>query len=298
MDRSTSANRYRGFSFVELLVVVGMLTILLAILLPYFATAREAERRVRCEKNLGAIMAALTAYAGANHGLYPAVAYDAAHTPDGYTAYTGADSPDPFAKNTTVAPNDVTAALWLLLREHLVAGGPAVFICPSSGNSPDPVRTNGREVDPDHRSNFTDGTHLSYSYSSPYSSAPGYQMDDTCPADFALMADKNPGVAPDKDRDVTGPPYNADPFALAQANSLNHGRGGQNVLYADGHVSFQPTPYCGVGNADQRDNIYTALSPIPLTPGNRPPAYSNGYCSRNVGPSWKSDSYLVPVEGD
>jgi prepilin-type N-terminal cleavage/methylation domain-containing protein/prepilin-type processing-associated H-X9-DG protein len=289
-------NRNRGFSFVELLVVVGMLTILLAILLPYFTAARESERRMICMKNLETIMAAMTFYASNNHGLYPSVAYDAAHDPNGYTAYTGADSPDPFAKNTTVSPNDVTAAMWLLVREHEVKA--AAFICPSSGDTPDPCRTGGREVDPDRRSNFTDGSHLSYSYSSPYSSAPGYQMDDTCPADFALMADKNPGVDPAKDCDVTGPAYNADPFALSVANSLNHGRAGQNVLYADGHVSFQPTPYCGYGNADQRDNIYTALSPIPLTPGNRPPGYSNGYCSRNVGPSWKYDSYLVPTAED
>jgi prepilin-type processing-associated H-X9-DG protein len=294
MDRVTRTKRYRAFSFVELLVVVGILTILVAILLPYFAAAREADRRARCVQNLNAIMAAMTHYASNNHGLYPAIAYDPVHNPNGYTAYTGADSPDPFAKATKVSPNDVTAALWLLVRQHLVK--PVVFVCPSTGNSRDPVRTNGQEVDPDHRSNFTDATHLSYSYSSPYSNAPGYQMDDTRPADFALMADKNPGVSTDKDPPY--PPYNSDPFALSQANSLNHGRGGQNVLYADGHVSFQPTPYCGVGVADQRDNIYTALSPIPLVPGERPPAYSVGICSRNVGPSWKDDSYLVPVEGD
>ena len=30
------------------------------------------------------------------------------------------------------------------------------------------------------------------------------------------------------------------------------------MLYADGHVSFQTTPYCGVGTAGRRDNIYTA----------------------------------------
>ena len=36
-------------------------------------------------------------------------------------------------------------------------------------------------------------------------------------------------------------------------NSRNHGGEGQNVLYADGHASFERTPTVGVDH----DNIYT-----------------------------------------
>jgi len=63
---------------------------------------------------------------------------------------------------------------------------------------------------------------------------------------------------------VTEPPYSAQPFKLARANSNNHGRAGQNVLYADGHVEFQNSPFCGMlrastfgGTNTMRDNIYT-----------------------------------------
>jgi prepilin-type processing-associated H-X9-DG protein len=47
---------------------------------------------------------------------------------------------------------------------------------------------------------------------------------------------------------------------MAAANSNNHGNKGQNVLYADGHVDFQTTPYCGMLHPETgiRDNIYTA----------------------------------------
>ena len=90
----------------------------------------------------------------------------------------------------------------------------------------------------------------------------------------------------------------APPFELAKANSNNHGKAGQNVLYADGHVAFQATAYCGVGTSDLRDNIYTALSPIPVVPGNRPPPYTNGFYGRDVGPSWMYDSYLVPTDDE
>jgi hypothetical protein len=70
------------------------------------------------------------------------------------------------------------------------------------------------------------------------------------------------------------------------------------VLYADGHVSFQYTPYCGVGQDVRRDNIYTALSPIPLSPGQRPPVESNGFYGHDMGPSWTNDSFLVPTDDE
>ena len=46
-------------------------------------------------------------------------------------------------------------------------------------------------------------------------------------------------------------------------NTPNHAGEGQNVLYADGRVEWQPTPYAGeyrgYGNNVWRDDIYTAL---------------------------------------
>jgi prepilin-type N-terminal cleavage/methylation domain-containing protein/prepilin-type processing-associated H-X9-DG protein len=294
-------SRARAFSLVELLVVVAIVAILLSIFIPYVAKIRESDRRIRCADNLRAVMQGFREYASlkdakgvASHS-YPSVFYDKDHNPNGYVAYTGADSPSPFAKDTKVKPNDVTASLWLLVRQGFVA--PNRFICPSTNNSPDPLLTNGVAVRADQRSNFTDGSHLSYSYASPFSSADGYKMQDTQVADFALLADKNPGVA-GKNDSVTRPAFDAGPFDLAMSNSNNHRKVGQNVLYADGHVSFQTTPYCGVGKADRRDNIYTALAPIPLSPGQRPPVESNGYYGRDIGPSWTNDSYLVPTDDE
>lgn len=284
-----SYRRRAGFSIVELLVVVAILAILASIFIPYLSQIREVDRRVRCADNLRSIMEGLRQYAtlkdvhGKARHAYPSTISNPAQ--GGYVAYTGASAPDPFAPGG-VKPNDVTASLWLLAREGLAP--PQKFICPSTSDWAEPEP-------PASRSNFSDGSHLSYSYASPFSSAPGYKMDDDShEADFALVADKNPGNS-GKFGKITMPPYNAEPFTLSMANSANHGKVGQNVLYADGHVSFQTTPYCGVGHEALRDNIFTALSPIPLSPGQRPPVESNGFYGHEIGPSWTNDSYLVPT---
>ena len=273
---------------IELMVVICILVILASILVPYVARVRETDRRARCADNLRALRAALQEYAQANNNNYPRVVYDAAGNPNGYAVYTGADSPSPFAPETTVKPNDVTASLWLLVRQELI--GAKDFVCPGSRDSPQ-AASGGR-------SNFSSGKHLSYSYSSPFTSAPGYQMNsDWLKHDFAVMADMSPGVRGDNDQ-INGPAYTASPMEVMRANSNNHGKVGQNVLYGDGHVQFQITPYCAVGHEDRRDNIYTALSSEPLAAGNSPPAEGTGFWGPNIGPSWSADSYLVPTDDE
>jgi prepilin-type processing-associated H-X9-DG protein len=51
------------------------------------------------------------------------------------------------------------------------------------------------------------------------------------------------------------------------ANSNNHDKDGQNILYGDGHVSWETNPFVGVN----RENIYTtgdhriAASPVDVS---------------------------------
>jgi len=279
-----------GFSALELLVVIGIMVILISIFVPYLLKLREDDHRYRCAANLWRIGAALGEYANSfalhNGGDYPRVVYDPAVRPDGYKCYTGADSPDPFAKETSVSPSDVTASLWLLVRMNLAQ--PADFICPSTDDWADRSEDSaGRLVVAGRRSNFRSPANLSYSYASPFSAALGYRLNsDSLKADFAVIADRNPGMVP--------PPASAPPLKLAAGNSTNHDQAGQNVLYADGHVDFQATPYCGV----EHDNIYTALTANPLIKGQSPPADGIGVVAKDVGPAWSGDSYLVPTAAD
>jgi prepilin-type N-terminal cleavage/methylation domain-containing protein/prepilin-type processing-associated H-X9-DG protein len=274
-----------GFTLIELLVVIVILVILASILIPYIMNKRETANRVSCANNLRTLRTALVNYANDNGMDFPRVRHDRENNPNGYTAFTGTEDPDPFAENSTVEPNDVSASLWLLVRGGYESNL-SRFVCRSAGDRPD-VTPNPRQ-----RGNFRGPSNLSYGYSSPFSSAPGYRMNDTRWGGFALLADKGPPLEVDEIGAVPEdyPAWDAPPLELARANSRNHGGAGQNVLYADGHVSFQTTPYCGVNF----DNIYTAFWPTPPPEGQSPPSNQKGYWGHDIGPSHAADNYLVP----
>ena len=63
-------HRRRGFTLVEILVVIGIVAVLIAILLPGIQSAREAARRSNCENNLHQIGLALTSFEAA-HRTFP-----------------------------------------------------------------------------------------------------------------------------------------------------------------------------------------------------------------------------------
>ncbi len=279
-DRTTGKGHGPGgLILVDILAIVAVLAMLLAAVAPVASRAKELARRRLCSLNLKSIGTASKIYANdTGDEVWPMPAFRArvdTNDPNidyvhdegpvglpnldagevGYARHLPSFSqtpPQPDAGSTAVS---VTRAFWMLVR----SGDLTVeqFICPSSGDQPDPTGSVELYYD------FTQYTNVSYGYMVPFGPR------DTRPRESSdarqiFAADKSPFYSKTSVEfiDSQGDPIEVDdtPRAWQPFNSPNHGgvtRGeGQNCLFADGHVSFQRRPTAGI----QSDNIYTVIT--------------------------------------
>jgi prepilin-type N-terminal cleavage/methylation domain-containing protein len=271
--------RRQAFTLIELLVVVAIIALLISILLPSLARARELSKRSVCAANLKGIGTACHIYGNENEEWFPISNYA---TPTGATndassvAWSGALGLTPASTvnfQTTAANNTsghASRSLFLLI----IGGGSTAgqFICPSAGETADDMRNLNAAVQTAaqpgvNRFDFKGYNNLSYGYQMPWgkNAKPRINLDPR----FAFMADKGPffeGVATGNqihDQLISGAavPNFTDVNAFLTAsndawrpyNSRNHNGEGQLVLYADTHSEWLRKPIVGVNN----DNIYT-----------------------------------------
>jgi prepilin-type N-terminal cleavage/methylation domain-containing protein/prepilin-type processing-associated H-X9-DG protein len=118
------SKKTRGFTLVELLVVIGIIAVLISILLPSLNKAREAAKRALCLSNLHQIGLGFQIYANANHGQVPLGCYGVTYQ-ETWVSW--------FAWSAPLKPH-------LYNLGYLFATGacpnPKVFYCPSDNASP------------------------------------------------------------------------------------------------------------------------------------------------------------------
>lgn len=217
-----SRRHVRGFTLVELLVVIGIIAILVGILVPVLAAARAAARRAACGANLHQIGVAIHAYASDNRGSIP-------FGPDPPTKTISNFYPT-LGMPTSLISLEVTGnpvGLGLLLDKYL-SRTPKVLFCPDAD----------QDVDSDAELAKVGHDQAQCDYY--YRHGSGGDMlhpsgtDHIKLASLGLNSNSYPIRALVMDQDFLCDPS----LALFHVNQrTNHRRKSVNVLFSDGHVS-------------------------------------------------------------
>ncbi len=292
----------KGFTLVELLVVIAIIALLMGILMPALARVRQIAYRLYCGTNLSGIGKAMLIYAtdyddelpraGTNDGSWQSPI-------NNWQAFNAAT-----AYGSPVGNGSISSCFFVLIKYSEVT--PKSFLCKGdSGVSAFKVANDAPTRNLVDLWDFGQigQAHCSYAYHNPFGisggGGGGYSLTSSSDPGMAVAGDPNPwqNSIETKDRVTTNPSaWNdfqpiGDRESIKAGNALTHQEDGQNVLFIDGHTSFEKESFCGVDD----DNIYTAWdNPDPAVANRQKGLLVN---TPDVIPVSRNDSLLVTDGG-
>jgi prepilin-type N-terminal cleavage/methylation domain-containing protein/prepilin-type processing-associated H-X9-DG protein len=196
----------RGFTLVELLVVIGIIAVLIGILLPALTKARESAKRTACLSNLRQVHLAFALYAGNYKDQVP-LGYRAGNKQFNSMIYS-------------FTTQKIVLFGWLynerLMRE------PRVFYCPSENDPRSQLETAANPWPPG-------ADPAKHTYAG-YGCRPEIELPDE--PDAALLAGKMPKLSKFRSKAIF-----ADLTAAVARVDTRHVKG-VNVLYGDGGAGW------------------------------------------------------------
>jgi prepilin-type N-terminal cleavage/methylation domain-containing protein len=282
MQSGYTHRRAGAFTLIELMVVIGILALLIGILLPSLAAAREAARKARCAHNLHNAGLAFQNYANDNNQLLPNLPYVSTRS---WNAIGFAANKDAFVDAND--NRDGLRALFLLVKQNYETA--ETFICPSDKSA---EAMTADEVEENYE--WLRRRNNSYSYQNQRGAG---LSTSSSSATLPILADRNPqlvveaeatydSMTPILDENMPQE-WLVDKSVKESANSPNHNGTGQAVLYLGGSARFEGSPKVGLVINDVKDNIYTKHNGddwgAPMT-----------WSLRKDGPYSGRDAWLVP----